>query len=372
MQQGWAKELADETETRTNGGRRITFSASYTLVPTYECFNACTYCNFRTNVTKQGDWMSDGSARQKLQALSNDATGQQVDEILVMAGEVHPLARNRQAWVERAVSICSLALDHGFLPHTNIGPLSREEMQRLFTVNASMGLMLETTRALNGQGDVHQFAPSKEPALRIAQIKQAGELKVPFTTGLLIGIGESPSDRLLALETIARLAEEYKHIQEVILQPHSLGNSQKLKPGGKHCDGILFGSSSIAELPKIVKAARTILPPEVQIQIPPNLLLQSGFSGEGWQILLECLDNGAGDLGGISPRDEVNPDFSFPIIPQLRAALAKEGGHCLEPRLPVYPQHFSWLSPRVQEVVQDRLSRTNEQMSWDAVRVPAV
>lgn len=299
--------------------------------------------------------MSDEGAKQKLTAL----WGQGVDEILVMAGEVHPLASNRQAWIQRAVSICSLALDHGFLPHTNIGPLSRQEMQQLFAVNASMGLMLETTKALNRPGAVHQFAPSKKPSLRIAQLRQAGELGVPFTTGLLIGIGETHSDRLHALETIAGLAQEFKHIQEVILQPHSLGSTQKLKPGVQNTQSsdserVLFGSSSIAELPQLVKAARSILPPEVQIQVPPNLILDNfDFFDGGWQTLLQCLDNGAGDLGGISPRDEVNPDFSFPIVPHLRAALAKEG-YRLEPRLPVYPQHLSWLSPRVQDMVYQR------------------
>ena len=343
-------------------GRTITYSPSYTLVPTYECFNVCSYCNFRKNVTKKGDWMSNESARKKLLSLNG------VDEILVMAGEVHPQAPNRQAWVERAASICSLALDYGFLPHTNIGPLSRTEMQRLFAVNASMGLMLETTTALNHPGAVHQFAPSKEPSLRIAQIRQAGELAVPFTTGLLIGIGESHSDRLKALEVLASLAEEFQHLQEVILQPHSLGSNQKLKPGIKGTKGtsadVLFGSDAIAELPKLVKAARSILPPEVQIQVPPNLFLDSFDSFDssgGWETLLECLENGAGDLGGISPRDEVNPDFSFPIIPQLRAALKKEG-YNLEQRLPVYPQHQSWLSSRVQEVVLER-GRTREQKS---------
>ena len=345
----------------------ITYSPSYTLVPTYECFNVCTYCNFRKNVTKQGDWMSDERANQKLTALQ----GHGVDEILVMAGEVHPQASNRQAWIQRAVSICSLALDHGFLPHTNIGPLSRQEMQQLFAVNASMGLMLETTRALNRPGAVHQFAPSKKPSLRIAQLRQAGELGVPFTTGLLIGIGETHSDRLQALETIAALAQEFKHIQEVILQPHSLGSKQELKPGVQHTqssgsEGILFGSASIAELPQVVKAARSILAPEVQIQVPPNLILDNfDFFDGGWQTLLQCLDNGAGDLGGISPRDEVNPDFSFPIIPQLRGALAKEG-YRLEPRLPVYPQHLSWLSPRVKDIVDQRSRKLPDKISESA------
>eukprot|EP00434_Breviolum_minutum_P023225 symbB.v1.2.020483.t1/scaffold1729.1/size181395/20 len=257
----------------------VTYSPSYTMVPTYECFNVCTYCNFRKNVTKKGDWMSYESAKQKFSDLS-EASASHIDEILVMAGEVHPQASNREAWMLRAETICLLALDYGFLPHTNIGPLSRDEMKRLFQVNASMGLMLETTCSLNGHGAVHQFAPSKDPKLRINQIRQAGELQVPFTTGLLIGIGETHNDRLHALEIIASLAEEFNHIQEVILQPHALGSNQKLKPKEdghgaipSKSDYILFGNDAVAELPRLVKFAREILPATVQIQIPPNLIL---------------------------------------------------------------------------------------------------
>ncbi|CAE7560672.1 cofH [Symbiodinium natans] len=146
--------------------RVVTYSPSYTMVPSYECFNACTYCNFRSPVTKEGqDWMSDAAARKKLTAPGL-AT---VEEILVMAGEVHPAAPNRAAWVQRAESICLLALEYGFLPHTNIGPLSREEMQRLAAVNASMGLMLEQAAPL----PVHRFAPSKQPSIRLDQLRQA-------------------------------------------------------------------------------------------------------------------------------------------------------------------------------------------------------
>ena len=330
----------------------ITYSPSFTLVPTYECFNSCSYCNFRRDVTSAGAWMEDAEAIRKLQNLKDRSNGDlRVVEILVMSGEVHPKAKNRAAWLRRAKDICSLSLDYGFLPHTNIGPLSRKEMMQLFEVNASMGLMLETVSPLNGQGEVHQFAPSKVPSLRIEQIRQAGELKVPFTTGLLLGIGETETDRLKGLEMIASMAEEFKHIQEVILQPHSLGSSQKLKPQTSRSGKIMFGHDAKAVLPELVRAARKILPPEVTIQVPPNLILTSGEIGlqpENWQVLLECIENGARDLGGISPQDEVNPDFAFPNIHQLRDSLGKEGYH-LQPRLPVYPRHFSWLSARVQE-----------------------
>lgn len=338
-------------------GRIVTYSPSYTMIPSYECFNVCTYCNFRSPVTKEGrDWMSDDLARQRLEAPSLRAAG--VDEILVMAGEVHPKAANRAAWVSRAESICSLALERGFLPHTNIGPLSPEEMGRLKAVNASMGLMLEQAASLS----VHRFAPSKQPSVRLEQLRQAGELRVPFTTGLLIGVGEDARQRLQSLELLAQLAEEFGHIQEVILQPHSLGSGQRLQPETQSQESpkALFGSDALEALPDLVSEARKMLHEEVQIQVPPNLFLHGShsktgcFQGRGWDTLLECLERGARDLGGISPRDEVNPEYDFPDLPTLASALEQEG-YTLRPRLPVYPRHFDWLPPRVQAVLQQRL-----------------
>ncbi|CAJ1375003.1 unnamed protein product [Effrenium voratum] len=321
-----AATVSDQSADLSIGDRVVTYSPSFTLVPTYECFNVCSYCNFRKDVTREGaDWMSEQQARRKLESL----VGTGVEEILVMSGEVHPRARNRAAWVSMAEKVCSTALELGFLPHTNIGPLGRSEMARLKEVNASMGLMLEQTVALA----VHDFAPSKEPSMRMAQLRQAGELKVPFTTGLLLGIGETTCQRLEALDALAEVAEEFGHVQEVILQPHSLGSSQKLRDP----------ADVAASLPEVVAAARKRLPPGVRIQVPPNLILHHT---RGAEILRECLANGARDLGGISPRDEVNPDFAFPVLEELRKLLTEEG-YILQSRLPVYPQHFEWLSERV-------------------------
>ncbi|QXE23469.1 FO synthase subunit 1 [Richelia sinica FACHB-800] len=118
---------------------------------------------------------------------------QNVCEILILSGEVHPRSPQRQAWLQRIYDLCVLALEMGFLPHTNAGPLSREEMQKLKTVNVSMGLMLEqlTPKLLN---TVHRHAPSKLPEVRLQQLQWAGELQIPFTTGLLLGIGETEAD----------------------------------------------------------------------------------------------------------------------------------------------------------------------------------
>ena len=164
--------------------RVITYSSAYTLVPTYECFNRCTYCNFRQDVGTSG-WMSLATATHTLRSLPTS-----ICEILILSGEVHPQSADRAAWFEHIFTLCERAIDLGFLPHTNVGPLSTAEMARLKTVNVSMGLMLEqsTPQLLS---TVHQHSPSKNPTLRLNQLRQAGELEIPFTTGILVGLGES-------------------------------------------------------------------------------------------------------------------------------------------------------------------------------------
>ncbi|WP_013323290.1 7,8-didemethyl-8-hydroxy-5-deazariboflavin synthase subunit CofG [Gloeothece verrucosa] len=297
----------------------VTYSPAYTLVPTYECFNRCTYCNFRTDIG-QSPWLSLTAAREKLQQLQH----QGITEILILSGEVHPHSPQRKSWFQRIYDICELALSMGFFPHTNAGPLSQEEMERLKQVNVSMGLMLEqlTPKLLDS---VHRHAPSKNPQLRLQQLQWAGELKIPFTTGILLGIGETEQDCRDSLEMIASIHQQWGHIQEVILQPHSPGHQQ------------LFDAPAfkLQQLPKVVEIARQILPSSINIQIPPNLVAHPA-------ILLECIQAGARDLGGIGPVDEVNPDYPHPH-PAILKKLLEPAGWQLVPRLPVYPQYYNWL-----------------------------
>ncbi len=308
----------------------ITYSPAYTLVPTYECFNRCSYCNFRVD-PGQDNWLSLSTAEQTMKRLGSS----QVVEILVLSGEVHPRSSRRKIWLQRIKDICQLALSLGFLPHTNAGPLSFAEMESLGQVNVSMGLMLEqiTPKFLK---TVHANAPSKNPVNRIQQLEQAGKLKIPFTTGLLIGIGETDADRLESLEAIAKIHQKWGHIQEVILQPHSLGNLQTYQ--NENFD--------LAELPNLIASAKKILPNDIKIQIPPNLIRTR-------ELLIACLDSGANDLGGISPKDEVNPDYPHLTAQYLQEMLAN-GSYELTPRLPVYPQHFDWLSPSLQKLVHKK------------------
>ena len=228
----------------------VTYSPAYTIVPTYECFNRCTYCNFRSEPAKS-PWLTLGEAQEILSQLKNH----NVCEILILSGEVHPDSARREPWFERIYDLCLLALEMGFLPHTNVGPLSWTEMQKLKSVNVSMGLMLEqlTPKLLN---TVHRYAPSKLPEVRSQQLQRAGELKIPFTTGLLLGIGETESDWWETLVAISESHKLYHHIQEVILQPHSPGTVQTLDapPFNPH------------KLPEVIAKAREILPADITIE----------------------------------------------------------------------------------------------------------
>lgn len=310
----------------------ITFSPAYTIVPTHECFNRCSYCNFRSEPNSTS-WINVTDMQQKFIKLKE----QRVCEILILSGEVHPLSPQRQFWLQLIYDLAQLALSMGFLPHTNCGPLSFAEMEKLKQVNVSMGLMLEqlTPKLLE---TVHRHAPSKVPAIRLQQLEWAGELAIPFTTGILLGIGETQSDWWDSLEAIAGIGQKWGNIQEVILQPHSPGQNQTF----------VAPAFNPHQLPEVIAKAREILPNNITIQIPPNLIPEPNF-------LLECLDAGARDLGGIGPKDEVNPDYPH-LSPESIADIIEPAGWQLLPRLPVYPQYYDWLPPQLQLAVRSRSS----------------
>jgi FO synthase subunit 1 (EC 2.5.1.-) len=170
--------------------------------------------------------------------------------------------------------------------------------------------------------------------VRLQQLAWAGELQIPFTTGLLLGIGETMVERQETLAAIAQIHQRWHHIQEVILQPYS--------PGQK--ESWANSPFSTEDLVEVVAFARQILPPEITLQIPPNLVQDSSY-------LIACLNAGARDLGGIGPRDEVNPDYPHPVDIDL-AKILKEAGWNLAPRLPVYPQYDGWLPSHLQRAVK--------------------
>jgi FO synthase subunit 1 len=216
--------------------------------------------------------------------------------------------------MQHLLELCQLSLDMGLLPHTNAGVLSDEHLKALSPYNASMGLMLETTAHV----EAHAESPGKVPEARLDFIARAGRLKVPLTTGILVGIGESWEDRRASLRSIADLHHSYGHIQEVIIQPLDP------KPGTPLAMALRPEDS---ELLQAVALARTILPQEVAVQVPPNLVDPLPF-----------VQAGASDLGGVSPLtpDWINPERPWPDLEDLRRKLL---GYRLRQRLAVYPRY---------------------------------
>jgi FO synthase subunit 1 len=211
-------------------------------------------------------------------------------------------------------AVCELTLEEGLLPHANPGDQTREQMAAVADVNASMGVMLETTADV----DAHAGPRRKEPGQRLATIATAGELGVPFTTGILLGIGETWRDRAESLIAIRDLHERYGHVQEVIVQPARQN---------ERWDGPTPG---VETLRRATAMARHALPEEVSVQVPPNLAPAG-----------EVVDCGIDDLGGVSPvtDDHVNPDYAWPALDELRR-IADDAGVPLRERLPVYQRYL--------------------------------
>ncbi len=204
--------------------RRVTFSRNFTLSLSRTCQCYCKYCAFATH-------KAHIHAPEKVEQLLDEAVRRNAKELLVLTGErpeVHPLVAEQLAqwghedFTSYVVWACERALERGMLPHTNIGVLEKSDLARLREVTASQGLMLEST-AERLMETVHAGSPTKHPAVRLATIEAAGELQIPFTSGILVGIGETEDERVESLEALAGLHERYGHLQEVILQnfvPH--------------------------------------------------------------------------------------------------------------------------------------------------------
>ncbi|WP_433625083.1 7,8-didemethyl-8-hydroxy-5-deazariboflavin synthase subunit CofG [Halomicrococcus sp. NG-SE-24] len=210
--------------------------------------------------------------------------------------------------------VCELALDEGLLPHSNPGDQTREQMAQVADVNASMGVMLETTADV----DAHAGPRRKSPGQRLHTIRTAGELGVPFTTGVLVGIGEDWDDRAESLLAIRDLHERYGHVQEVIVQ--------NVVPNERSS----FEQPSVETMRRVVAMARHALPEDVSVQVPPNL-----------SPTRELLDCGVDDLGGVSPvtDDHINPEYKWPALRELED-IADEAGVPLAERLPVYERYL--------------------------------
>ena len=346
--------------------RRVTFSRNYALSLSRTCRCYCKYCAFATHqphlhAPDEVERMLDEAARRH-----------RVKELLVLTGE-RP-EHNRQVaerlaeyghedFTSYVVWVCERALERGMLPHTNLGVLDRGDLMRLREVTASQGLMLESV-AERLMETVHAGSPTKHPARRIETIAAAGELKIPFTSGILVGIGETEEERMESLAALARLHERHGHLQEVILQnfvPHqSYYGREPAQIAGDAAreywrTGVAHGPDlqapawacpvSIEDLERLIAEARRLLP-GVGIQVPPNL-------SDWWPELVRA---GATDLGGLSANgDHISPEHPFPSPTQVRKRLASDG-FALSERLCVYPEYIDreWIAEPVLDVIKSR------------------
>jgi FO synthase len=259
-----------------------------------------------------------------------------------------------RATVDYVYEACEMALAFGLLPHTNAGVLSGVDMQRLRSVNVSLGLMLESASPrLRARGMSHHHAPDKEPARRLTMLVEAGRLRIPFTTGILLGIGETPEERVDALFAIADVHRAHGHIQEVIVQ------NFRAKPDTRMADA---GEPTAGELARAIAVARLLLGADMNVQAPPNL------SPADHRLLLRA---GINDWGGISPvtRDYVNPEAAWPLIAEL-AMTCRSEGFTLRERLAIYPEYArpDFLDPSLAAPV-DRLATRIAQEGCHAARV---
>jgi FO synthase len=333
---GEARRLRDEGH-----GPLVTYSPKVFIPLTKLCRDVCHYCTF-ARPPRRGERAY--LTIDEVLAVARAGVAAGCREALFTLGD-KPELRYRAARDELAALGCESTLEYlaraseavleetGLLPHLNPGAMTHADLSELRRVSVSMGLMLETASdRLMGRGGPHFGSPDKAPAVRLATIGAAGEARIPFTTGILIGIGETREERLEALLAIRESAERHGHIQEVIVQ------NFRAKPGTRMAHA---PEPPLEELLWTIAVARIVLGARAHVQAPPNL------SGDDFPRLL---DAGIDDWGGVSPVtiDHVNPEAPWPEVERLRAATESRGLE-LAPRLAVYPEWLSgaWIDPRV-------------------------
>lgn len=326
---------------KQNKGNFVSFSKKVFFNLVNLCKDTCSYCTYKAEPNES-----------KLSMLSKNDVNQLLTlakkyncvEALFVTGE-NPEQKYQEArtWLktngfsstaEYLIHVSELALSKGLFPHTNAGNLTKEQMRELQKTNPSMGLMLENvSERLTQKGMPHYLAPSKKPKARLQVLQNAGELGLPMTTGLLVGIGETPYEIIESIFAIKNINDKYSNIQEVILQnfhpkPDTLMNN--------------FPSAEENYF-KIVVALTRIILPKMNIQIPPNL------SPKSYQSFLSV---GINDWGGVSPLtpDYVNPEFSWPEIKKIEEN-SKKAGFKLRCRFPTYPEFFSFLNSELREKI---------------------
>jgi FO synthase len=344
--------------------RRVTYSRNLTLSLSRTCQCYCKYCSFATH---QAHLYSPA----EVIGILDGAARRQIKELLVLTGEkpeVNPVVAAKLAehghedFTAYVVWVCERALERGLLPHTNLGVLSREDLASLREVTASQGLMLESISERLMQ-TVHAGSPTKHPERRLETIRTAGELQIPFTSGILVGIGETEQERMQSLEALARVHAEHGHIQELILQnfvPHQRYYGQEPAQIADEAAREYWRTGvaehrpelplpewaspvSIEDMRRLIGETRRLMP-DIGIQIPPNL-------ADWWGELVAA---GATDLGGLSANgDHISPEHPFPSPHQVRKQLQADGVALTE-RLCVYPKYIGpeWVAPAVMDTIK--------------------
>ena len=328
------KLLAAAAEVRDrHKGRIVTFSPKVFVPLTNLCRDFCGYCTFRKAPHEAGakTMTLDEVLRVVRQGKLLGCT-----EVLFSLGDkpeaIYPEMKQfltehgHRRTLDYLFEACRIVLeDTGLLPHSNPGVMGRADLQRLKNVNPSMGLMLESiSERLLLPGSAHDNAPDKKPSVRLRTLESAGKLRIPFTTGILVGIGENWEERIDSLFAIRELHRRYGHIQEVIVQNF---RAKATIPMRAHPD------ASRDDMRKTIALARLILGGEMNIQAPPNL------TPDGYELYLEA---GINDWGGVSPLtpDFINPEAPWPALRLLQEKSARAGFE-LKARLPIYPEFIN-------------------------------
>ncbi|TKR28071.1 7,8-didemethyl-8-hydroxy-5-deazariboflavin synthase subunit CofG [Natronomonas salsuginis] len=325
--------LVDVTPSAVEPADELSFARNVFVPLTTACRYTCTYCTYYDppgaasllSPDEISDICERGAAAGCTEALFT--FGDDPDDRYT---EVHD---QLSEWGHDSIhsylrEACEIALECGLLPHSNPGDQTRWQMELVADVNASMGVMLETTAEVQAHGGPR----AKDPGQRLATIATAGELGMPFTTGILVGIGETMRDRAESLLAIRELHERYGHVQEIIVQP--VVQNERWRED----------SPDLETIRRVTAMARVALPPEISIQSPPNLA-----------PVEDLLDCGVDDFGGVSPvtDDHINPEYAWPALRELED-IAETAGVPLSERLPVHERYVSeaWLSPRIEAAIE--------------------
>ncbi len=328
-------------------GSVLTYSKNVFVPLTRLCRNHCGYCTFKIEPGEAELLITPG----EVDDIARKGAELGCTELLFVLGDkpeaVYEEYRRKlgglgcSTTAEYLAGVCESAIGRGIFPHSNLGLATSEELSRLKHSNPSMGLMLENiSPRLLKKGEAHHRCADKVPKLRMETMERAGELRIPWTSGILVGIGETVEERVESLFALKDLSERYGHIQEIIVQNFSPKDGIAMES---------FPPPSFEEMLKTVAIARLVFGGEMNLQIPPNL------NGATYSKFIPA---GINDLGGVSPLtiDYVNPEAPWPLLDEMEAQVSSLGFELRE-RLPVYPEYVTgeFLEPEMLEMVRARV-----------------